>query len=126
MSPSIRWTKAWMASNSASPSWACAISCAASQASFIGQGALAAAYSAAFSATIIVGAFVLLLGMTADDICFSASKAFHAYGLGNNVTFPYSVVALAVAYERLAGSAHRPQGVGKAAPGQAGADPLDP
>jgi len=37
-----------------------------------------------------------ILGMTSDDICFSASKAFHAYGLGNNVTFPYSVGATTV------------------------------
>ena len=37
-----------------------------------------------------------VLGVTEDDICFSASKAFHAYGLGNNVTFPYSVGASTV------------------------------
>ncbi|MEM7118909.1 MAG: benzoate-CoA ligase family protein [Chloroflexota bacterium] len=37
-----------------------------------------------------------VLGVTTDDICFSASKAFHAYGLGNNVTFPYSVGASTV------------------------------
>ncbi len=28
------------------------------------------------------------LGMTADDICFSAAKLFFAYGLGNAMTFP--------------------------------------
>lgn len=37
-----------------------------------------------------------VLGITEDDICFSASKAFHAYGLGNNVSFPYSVGASTV------------------------------
>ena len=37
-----------------------------------------------------------VLGITEGDICFSASKAFHAYGLGNNVTFPYSVGASTV------------------------------
>ena len=37
-----------------------------------------------------------VLGITEEDICFSASKAFHAYGLGNNVTFPYSVGASTV------------------------------
>jgi benzoate-CoA ligase family protein len=30
-----------------------------------------------------------ILGITADDKCFSASKLFHAYGLGNNMSFPY-------------------------------------
>lgn len=28
------------------------------------------------------------LGMTADDVCFSAAKLFFAYGLGNAMTFP--------------------------------------
>ncbi len=37
-----------------------------------------------------------VLGITENDICFSASKAFHAYGLGNNVSFPYSVGASTV------------------------------
>ena len=37
-----------------------------------------------------------VLNMSENDICFSASKAFHAYGLGNNVTFPYSVGASTV------------------------------
>ncbi|MDX1416612.1 MAG: benzoate-CoA ligase family protein [Candidatus Promineifilaceae bacterium] len=37
-----------------------------------------------------------VIGITEEDICFSASKAFHAYGLGNNVTFPYSVGASTV------------------------------
>jgi benzoate-CoA ligase family protein len=30
-----------------------------------------------------------VLEVTEDDICFSASKLFHAYGLGNNISFPY-------------------------------------
>jgi benzoate-CoA ligase family protein len=30
-----------------------------------------------------------VLNMTAGDLCFSGSKLFHAYGLGNNMTFPY-------------------------------------
>jgi 4-hydroxybenzoate-CoA ligase/benzoate-CoA ligase len=37
-----------------------------------------------------------LLGMTADDVCFSAAKLFFAYGLGNSMTFPFSVGAAAV------------------------------
>ncbi len=39
-----------------------------------------------------------VLGIREDDITFSASKAFHAYGLGNNVTFPYSVGASTVLF----------------------------
>ncbi|MGB0385637.1 MAG: benzoate-CoA ligase family protein [Ardenticatenaceae bacterium] len=39
-----------------------------------------------------------VLGIREDDITFSASKAFHAYGLGNNVTFPYGVGASTVLY----------------------------
>jgi benzoate-CoA ligase family protein len=30
-----------------------------------------------------------VLGIGPDDITFSASKLFHAYGLGNNLSFPY-------------------------------------
>src|SRR5918994_1836507 len=30
-----------------------------------------------------------VLEVTEYDICFSASKLFHAYGLGNNISFPY-------------------------------------
>lgn len=37
-----------------------------------------------------------VVGITEDDICFSASKVFHAYGLGNNISFPYSVGASTV------------------------------
>jgi benzoate-CoA ligase len=34
-----------------------------------------------------------LLGLTEDDVCFSAAKLFFAYGLGNALTFPLSVGA---------------------------------
>jgi benzoate-CoA ligase len=34
-----------------------------------------------------------LLGLTEDDVCFSAAKLFFAYGLGNALTFPMSVGA---------------------------------
>ncbi|MEI7712538.1 MAG: benzoate-CoA ligase family protein [Rhodospirillales bacterium] len=37
-----------------------------------------------------------VLGIGPDDIVFSAAKAFHAYGLGNCMTFPMSVGASAV------------------------------
>jgi benzoate-CoA ligase family protein len=37
-----------------------------------------------------------ILNISEADITFSASKAFHAYGLGNNVNFPYSVGASTV------------------------------
>ena len=37
-----------------------------------------------------------VLGIQADDVMFSAAKAFHAYGLGNAMTFPMSVGACAV------------------------------
>ncbi|MGH3441212.1 MAG: benzoate-CoA ligase family protein [Nitriliruptorales bacterium] len=30
-----------------------------------------------------------VLGLTADDVTFSATKAYHAYGLGNSISFPY-------------------------------------
>jgi benzoate-CoA ligase family protein len=39
-----------------------------------------------------------VLNLTADDVCFSGSKLFHAYGLGNNLTFPYSVGASTVLF----------------------------
>lgn len=32
-----------------------------------------------------------VLGIGADDVCFSVAKVFFAYGLGNSVTFPLSV-----------------------------------
>ncbi len=34
-----------------------------------------------------------VLGIRADDVCFSAAKLFFAYGLGNGLTFPLSVGA---------------------------------
>jgi benzoate-CoA ligase family protein len=37
-----------------------------------------------------------VLGITPDDRCLSAAKAFFAYGLGNSVLFPLSVGATAV------------------------------
>jgi benzoate-CoA ligase family protein len=37
-----------------------------------------------------------VLGVTEDDICFSAAKLFFAYGLGNAMTFPLWVGATAV------------------------------
>jgi benzoate-CoA ligase len=37
-----------------------------------------------------------ILGIAADDIVFSAAKLFFAYGLGNALTFPFSVGATAV------------------------------
>jgi acyl-coenzyme A synthetase/AMP-(fatty) acid ligase len=37
-----------------------------------------------------------ILGITRDDRCLSAAKAFFAYGLGNSVLFPLSIGAAAV------------------------------
>ena len=37
-----------------------------------------------------------VLGVRPDDVMFSAAKAFHAYGLGNSLTFPMSVGAKTV------------------------------
>ncbi len=37
-----------------------------------------------------------LLALTADDVCFSVPKIFFAYGLGNSITFPFSVGASSV------------------------------
>jgi 4-hydroxybenzoate-CoA ligase len=37
-----------------------------------------------------------VLGIGPEDVMFSAAKAFHAYGLGNSLTFPMSVAASAV------------------------------
>lgn len=37
-----------------------------------------------------------VLGIRPDDVMFSAAKAFHAYGLGNALTFPMSVGASTV------------------------------
>jgi benzoate-CoA ligase len=37
-----------------------------------------------------------VLGITVDDVTFSTTKLFHAYGLGNNLSFPYWVGATTV------------------------------
>ena len=37
-----------------------------------------------------------ILAITEADITFSSTKLYHAYGLGNNLTFPYSVGATTV------------------------------
>jgi benzoate-CoA ligase len=37
-----------------------------------------------------------ILGITEDDVCFSAAKLFFAYGLGNALTFPLSVGATTI------------------------------
>ncbi|MET0509949.1 MAG: benzoate-CoA ligase family protein [Burkholderiaceae bacterium] len=37
-----------------------------------------------------------ILGLTAEDICFSAAKLYFAYGLGNALTFPMDVGATTV------------------------------
>ncbi len=37
-----------------------------------------------------------LLGITENDVCFSAAKLFFAYGLGNGLTFPMSVGATTI------------------------------
>jgi len=39
-----------------------------------------------------------VLGITPEDVVFSAAKLFFAYGLGNGMTFPMSVGATAVLY----------------------------
>ncbi|GAB4349794.1 MAG: benzoate-CoA ligase family protein [Gammaproteobacteria bacterium] len=39
-----------------------------------------------------------VLGITEEDVCYSAAKLFFAYGLGNNLYFPFSVGATAVYY----------------------------
>jgi len=37
-----------------------------------------------------------ILGITGDDVVYSAAKLFFAYGLGNSLTFPFAVGACAV------------------------------
>ncbi len=37
-----------------------------------------------------------VLGIRPDDVCYSAAKFFFAYGLGNTLTFPFSVGARAI------------------------------
>jgi benzoate-CoA ligase len=39
-----------------------------------------------------------VLNVTDEDICFSASKIFFAYGLGNSISFPFSAGAAVVLY----------------------------
>src|SRR5215208_1577086 len=39
-----------------------------------------------------------VLEVSEDDVCFSASKLFHAYGLGNGISFPYWAGASTVLY----------------------------
>ena len=39
-----------------------------------------------------------VLGLTEDDICFSAARLFFAYGLGNGMYFPLAVGGAAVLY----------------------------
>jgi|FLYL01.1.fsa_nt_gi benzoate-CoA ligase len=39
---------------------------------------------------------VPILGIGEDDVCFSTTKLFHAYGLGNGLSFPFWVGATAV------------------------------
>ena len=34
-----------------------------------------------------------VLGISSDDLCYSTTKLFHAYGLGNSLSFPLSVGA---------------------------------
>jgi len=43
-----------------------------------------------------------ILQLTEDDVCFSASKLFFAYGLGNGLFFPFGVGASAVHFPRRA------------------------
>ena len=49
-----------------------------------------------------------VLGIRPDDVMFSAAKAFHAYGLGNSLTFPMSVGGVR-------GAAARPADAGRGA-----------
>jgi benzoate-CoA ligase family protein len=37
-----------------------------------------------------------VLGVAPDDVCYSAAKVFFAYGLGNTLTFPFSVAARSI------------------------------
>jgi benzoate-CoA ligase len=37
-----------------------------------------------------------VLGITEDDVCFSTTKLYHAYGMGNGMSFPYWVGASTV------------------------------
>lgn len=46
------------------------------------------------------GSGVDYIGLTEDDICFSASKMFHSYGFGNVLTFPLYLGCSAVLTDR--------------------------
>ncbi|MBV9714212.1 MAG: benzoate-CoA ligase family protein, partial [Solirubrobacterales bacterium] len=37
-----------------------------------------------------------ILGITEDDVCFSTTKLYHAYGMGNGMSFPFAVGATSV------------------------------
>jgi benzoate-CoA ligase len=57
-----------------------------------------------------------VLGITAEDRCYSVGPMFHAYGLGNSLTFPFAVGATSVLEptrpptpELVAGIVHREQ-----------------
>ncbi len=41
------------------------------------------------------------IGLTGDDVCFSAAKLFFAYGLGNSMNFPFWVGGSAVLSDRI-------------------------
>jgi benzoate-CoA ligase family protein len=51
-------------------------------------------HSALRSTALTYGSDVL--GIRPDDVCYSAAKFFFAYGLGNTLTFPFSVGARAI------------------------------
>ena len=58
-----------------------------------------------------------VLGLTKSDVCFSAAKLYHAYGLGNGLSFPLSVGASVT----LMAERPTPDAVFKRWTGQAGA-----
>src|SRR5262249_46232264 len=41
-----------------------------------------------------------VLGIREDDVTFSSSKLFHAYGLGNGLMFPFHAGATTVLYDK--------------------------
>ena len=64
-----------------------------------------------------------VLGLTENDVCFSAAKLFFAYGLGNGLTFPMSVGATTVLMpDRPTPEATFARWLGSA-PGQGGTQP---
>jgi benzoate-CoA ligase len=60
-----------------------------------------------------------VLGLTEDDVCFSAAKMYFAYGLGNALTFPLSVGATVL----LMGERPTPDATFKRWTGQGGVKP---